>query len=87
MYECNINKLLEAVEQFCDTIYRATEIFIANPFDLIEIDMSKIPSNCYFISNHNINRGTFLKANNDEFKRTLYEFIEANPDRVFRGKR
>lgn len=85
--EISLDKLLEAVEQFSESIYKATDIFIGNPLDLIEIDMSQIPRNCYFISQHNIDKGTMLKVENEEFKRMLYGFIEEHPDRVFRGEK
>ena len=83
----NLDKLLEAVKQFSETLYEATEIFMGNPFDLIEIDMSKIPNNCFFISDISIDKGTIFQIRDGELKRTLYGFIEDNPDRVFRGKK
>jgi hypothetical protein len=97
MNECTVNKvsssdisvekLLEAIKQFSETLYEITNIFLGNPSDLIEIDMSKIPSNCFFISDQHINKGEMLKIENGELKRSLYEFIEEHPDRVFRGKK
>ena len=97
MNECTVNKassldisvekLLKAVEQFSEHIYEATNIFMENPFDLIEIDMSEIPDNCYFISNNHIDKGTVLQIKDGELKRSLYEFIEKCPDRVFRGSK
>lgn len=87
MIEHSMNKFLEAVEQFCEHIYEATEIFMGNPFDLIEMDMSEIPPNFYFISNHYINKGDMYKIEDGELKRSLYEFIEEHPDRVFRGEK
>lgn len=83
----SIDKFLEAVEQFCESIYKATEIFMGNPFDLIEMDLSKIPCNYYFVSDNCVDRGVMLYVKNDEFKRALYEFIEEHPDRVFRGNK
>ena len=82
-----INKFLEAIEQFYETIYQSTEILLANPFDLIEMDMYEIPCNCYFISDTHIEKGTMWKVEDDTLKRSLYEFIEEFPDRVFRGKK
>lgn len=97
MNECTINraspleisaeKLLEAVKQFKEHIYEATEIFMGNPFDLIEIDMSEIPSNCYFISDNCVEKNKMYHVTDDELKRMLYDFIEKYPDRVFRGKK
>lgn len=97
MNECTINrashleisaeKLLEAVKQFEEHIYEATEIFMGNPFDLIEIDMSEIPSNCYFISENCVERNSMYHVTDSELKRMLYDFIEKYPDRVFRGKK
>lgn len=84
--EISLDKFKKAVEQFSEHIYEATTIFIGNPLDLIEIDMYEIPSNCYFVSNHNIDRSEMYKVDG-ELKRTLYEFIEEFPDRVFRGKK
>lgn len=84
--EISMDKLTEAVEQFCEHIYETTTIFIGNPLDLIEIDMYEIPTNCYFVSNHNVDKGVMYKVDG-ELKRTLYEFIEEFPDRVFRGKK
>lgn len=71
-----IDKFLEAVEQFSEHMYEITEIFLGNPFDLIEIDMSKIPPNCVFISDVHIDKGMILKVNDETVKRILYEFIE-----------
>lgn len=84
--EMNMDELLKAVECFGETVYKATTIFIGNPLDLIEIDWYEIPSNCYFVSNQHIGRGEMYKVDGD-LKRTLYEFIEEYPDRVFRGKK
>lgn len=83
----SLDKLLEAIEQFNESIYKATNIFLGNPFDLIKIDMNKIPRNCYFISNHNLDLGKMYKVKEGELKRNLYKFIEEHPDRVFRGKK
>ena len=83
----NINTFLKAVDQFCEHIYDETEIFIGNPFDLIDIDMYEIPSNCYFISDNHIDMGTMFKIEDDDLKRMYYNFIENFPDRVFRGKK
>ena len=82
-----MNNLLEAIKQFSETLYQATEIFIGNPFDLTEIDMSKIPSHCFFVSDIHIEKGTMYHVKDGDLKRGLYEFIEEYPDRVFRGKR
>lgn len=83
----NIDKFLEAIEQFCETIYQSTEILLANPFDLIKLDMNEMPCNCYFISDTHIEKGTMYKVEDSDLKRSLYEFIEEFPDRVFRGKK
>ena len=85
--DISAEKLLEAVKQFSEHIYEATEIFMGNPFDLIEIDMSEIPSNCYFISDSLVEKNTMYHITNDELKRMLYDFIEKYPDRVFKGER
>ncbi len=97
MNECTINrdspleisaeKLLEAAKQFEEHIYEATEIFMGNPFDLIEIDMSEIPSNCYFMSDNCVERNKMYHVTDSELKRMLYDFIEKYPERVFRGKK
>ena len=97
MNECTVNKassldvsaekLLEAVKQFSKHIFDATEIFMGNPFDLIEIDMSEIPSNCYFISDNCVEKNKMYRVTDGELKRMLYDFIEKYPDRVFRGKK
>ena len=97
MNECTLNKpldlevsaekLLEAVKLFSEHIYDATKIFIGNPWDLIEIDMSEIPRNCYFISEQCAEKGKMYQVTDGELKRMLYDFIEKYPDRVFRGKK
>ena len=97
MNECTVNKtsnlevsaekLLEAVKQFSEQIYIATEIFMGNPWDLIEIDMSEIPRNCYFISEQYVEKGKMYHVTDGELKRMLYDFIEKYPDRIFRGKK
>lgn len=83
----SLDKLLEAVEQFSESIYKATDIFLGNPLDLIELDMSKISPNCYFVSHYDIDKGKLYKLEEGELKRELYEFIEKHPDRAFRGKK
>lgn len=85
--DVSAEKLLEAVKQFSEHIYETTEIFMGNPFDLIEIDMSEIPSNCYFISDNCVEKNKMYHVTNDELKRMLYDFIEKYPDRVFKGKK
>ena len=85
--EVSMDKLLEAVNQFCERIYETTEIFIGNPFDLIEIDMSKIPTNYVFISNYHMQIGTMTHVKDGELKRDLYKFIEEHPDRIFKGEK
>ena len=83
----SLDKLLEAVEQFNEAIYKATDIFLGNPFDLIKMDMNKIPRHCYFVSHYDIDKGKFYKVEKEELKRDLYKFIEEHPDRVFRGRK
>lgn len=97
MNECTVNKaldleisaekLLEAVKLFSEHIYDATEIFMGNPCDLIEIDMSEIPKNCYFISDNCVEKNKLYHVTDSEMKRMLYDFIEKYPDRVFRSKK
>ena len=85
--EDNMNKLLEAIQQFSETVYQSTEILLANPLDLMELDLAEIPCNCYFISDQHVENGTMYKVEDGDLKRNLYEFIEEFPDRVFRGKK
>lgn len=85
MIENDMQKFLEAIEQFGEHMYEITEILIANPMDLIEINMYEIPPNCYFISDYRMDKGTMYKVEDGELKRMLYRFIEEFPDRVFRG--
>ena len=83
----SLDKLLEAVEQFDKHMYEATEIFFGHPLDLIKLDMSKIPCNCYFVCHYGIDIGKLYKVEDGEIKRELYEFIKKHPDRAFRGKK
>jgi hypothetical protein len=77
-----LNKFVEAVEKFrLDCV----KIFLGNPFDLIEMDMSEIPSDCYFISNQDVEKGKLLLVKDDMMKEELYKFAQMFPDRVFRG--
>ena len=85
--DISVEKILEAIKQFSKHIYKATEIFMGNPFDLIEINMSEIPSNYYFISDNCVEKNKMYHVTDDEMKRMLYDFIEKYPDRVFKGKR
>lgn len=85
--EMDMDKFLKAIEQFSEHVYEMTEILLGNPFDLIEIDMYKIPSNCVFISDYHIDKGTMYQIKDSELKRSLYDFIKKHPDGVFRGKR
>lgn len=84
--EVSVEKFVEAVEQFSEHIYNATEIFMGNPADLIEIDMSEIPSNCYFISNDCVEKNKMYYVTDGKLKRRLYDFIGKYPDRVFKGE-
>ena len=83
----DLDKILEAIKQLDEHIYNATEIFMGDPFDLIGIDMSEIPRNCYFISHYGMEKGKLYKVEDGELKRELYAFIEKHPDRVFRGRK
>lgn len=77
-------------EEFSNIInkieFDSTQILFGHPSDLFKLDMNKFSSFCYFISNHYIEQGTFLLVKDIDFKKALYDFIKANPDRVFRGK-
>ena len=84
MNEFNVNDFKEQIEEMQ---YILTDIFLGNPFDLIEIDMSKVPSHCVFMSDTHNERGTIFKVNDSELKRNLYEFIKEYPDKVFRGQK
>lgn len=77
----------EFKEQIEEMLYIMTNICLGNPFDLIEMDMTEISSDCYFISDAHIEKGTIFKVNDSELKRNLYEFIKEYPDRVFRGQK
>lgn len=85
--DISLDTILKVVEEFDKHIYEATQIFLANPVDLLKINMSVIPRNCVFISNHNMNEGTMAHIKDGELKRDLYKFIEEHPDRVFRGQK
>lgn len=85
--DISLDKLLKVVEEFDKHIYEATEIFLANPVDLLKINMSVIPRNAVFISSFNMNEGTMAHVKDGELKRDLYKFIEEHPDRVFRGQK
>ena len=79
--EKSLNELLETIEETC------YEIFIGHPLDLLDLDMNKFYSFCYFLSNHNTKRGELLLIKDKKFKRDLIKFIKEHPDRVFRGKK
>ena len=83
----SMDEFLGAIKQFSEHMYEATKIFLGNPFDLIEMDLSEIPSNCWFISYHDIDRGKVIKVEDEELKRMLYDFIEEHPCRAFRGRK
>lgn len=83
----SLDKLLKVVEEFDKHMYEVTEIFLANPVDLLKINMSVIPRNAVFISSFNMNEGTMAHVKDGELKRDLYKFIEEHPDRVFRGQK
>ena len=85
--DISLDKILKVIEEFDRHMYEATEIFLANPYDLLKINMSVIPRNCVFISNHNMNESTMAHIKDGELKRDLYKFIEEHPDRVFRGQK
>ena len=84
--EVTINQLVGVVKLSSELTYIATNIFIIHPLDLMEIDMSEIPCNCYFVSTPHINKGEMLQVDGD-LKKELYKFIEEHPDKVFRGKK
>ena len=85
--DISLDKILEVIEQFDKHMYEATQIFLANPVDLLKMNMSVIPRNAVFISSFNMNEGTMAHVKDGELKRDLYKFIEEHPDRVFRGQK
>ena len=85
--DISLDTILKVVEEFDKRIYEATQIFLANPVDLLKINMSVIPRNAVFISSFNMNEGTMAHVKDGELKRDLYKFIEEHPDRVFRGQK
>ena len=85
--DISLDKILKVIEESDKLMYEATEIFLANPIDLLKINMSVIPRNAVFISNFNMNKGTMAHVKDGELKRDLYKFIKEHPDRVFRGQK
>ena len=85
--DISLDKILKMVKQFDKDMYEVTEIFLANPVDLLKINMSVIPRNCVFISSLYMNKDTMAHVKDGELKRDLYKFIEEHPDRVFRGQK
>ena len=83
----SLDKLLEAVNQLNEDMYKITKIFLGHPLDLIKLDMSEIPCNCYFVCHYGIDIGKLYKVEDGEMKRELYEFIQKHPDRAFRGRK
>lgn len=77
--EKSANQLLETIEEVC------YEIFLGHPLDLLELDMNKIYSFCFFISDLKVKRGDLYLIKDKELKKDLIKFIKKHPDRVFRG--
>ena len=85
--DISLDNILKVVEEFDKHIYEATQIFLANPVDLLKINMSVIPRNAVFIGSCYMNEGTMVHVKDGGIKKDLYKFIEEHPDRVFRGKK
>lgn len=87
MNEFNLEALKQSIKDFKELVYETTNIFIGNPSDIININMYDIPSNCIFIGLRYFNKGEMYKIENSQLKRSLYEFANEYPDKVFRGKK
>ena len=61
------------------------EIFFAHPEDLIEIDMSELPSYAWFLSDVHIRRGEMYKIQDKELKKSAIQLCIQHPDRCFKG--
>lgn len=85
--DISLDKILKVIEESDKRMYEATEIFLGNPYDLIQIDMLEIPRNCVFISSCYVPMGEFEHVKDGELKRDLYKFSKEHPDRVFRGQK
>ena len=79
-----LDELLKACKQFD---LHTTNIILAHPLDLLEMDMKQFSRDYIFISEINAERGKMLLVKDEKLKESLYEFAYKNPDRVFRGGR
>lgn len=76
---------MEAVYEFDKHMYEYTTIVVANPFSILELNMSDYPNSVWFISNIERLEGEYLVLKDDsELKRMLYGFCEESPDRFFK---
>lgn len=64
-----------------------TRIFLANPLDLIEIDMKELSKDMLFISDVNVDKGTIMLVKDETLRNAFYQFAKQFPDRVFRGEK
>lgn len=78
-----LDELLKAVKQFD---LHTTNIILAHPLDLLEMDMKQFSRDYIFISEINAERGKMLLVKDEKLKESLYEFAYKNPVRVFRGE-
>lgn len=79
-----LDELLGAVKQFD---LHTTNIILAHPLDLLEMDMKQFTTDYIFISEIKAKRGEMFLVKNEKLKESLYEFAYNNPDRVFRGEK
>lgn len=77
-----LDELIKAVDKIslCNIL-----VFLGHPSDLIKMNMSELPSDCYFISDCNVTQGELLMIKDEAIKEILYRFAKKYPDKVFRG--
>ena len=83
-----LKALTKAIEDIEEHIYQSTQIILINSEEFLKmVNLDDYPDNVYFICNPHVDKGTAYILKDSDFKRTMYEFCNENPDIVLRGRK
>ena len=83
----SMDKFKLIIDEFSEKMFQSTHIYMGHPTTLLQIDMTKIPNNRWFISHQYVEEGCVLLIKDEDMKRDLYKFCEEHPDRIFKGSK
>lgn len=80
------SKVLTELELFAKMYTPLIMLMLANPLDLIEMDMTTTPKSMWFISEPVIERGRVSVVQDRELKYELIKFCLEHPERIWKGE-